>query len=119
MLQLVLNYTAGTPDLQNNPLPPLANNPTVTFFLLHMNFPHCNCIHAYCVSPLNGALPAVMCVLHLQVILYTKEEVAVPPPQYINYKLIFLVMLTDHTTVFTLSSQSPCRYEPHIGNPSP
>lgn len=76
-------------------------------------FPHYNCIHTYCVSPVNGALPSVICVLHLQVILYTKEEVTVPPPQYINYKLIFPVMLTDHTTVFTLSSQSPCRYEPH------
>ena len=39
MLQLVLNYTLGTPDLQNNPLPPLTNNPPATLFLLHMYYP--------------------------------------------------------------------------------
>lgn len=80
MLQLVLNYTTGTPDLQNNPLPPLTNNPTATFLLLCMNFPHYNCIHAYCISPVNGACPAFTDVFYTQVIFYTKEEGTTSPP---------------------------------------
>lgn len=80
MLQLVLNYTTGTPDLQNNPLPPLANNPTATFFLLRMNFPHYHCTHASCVFPVNAVLPALICVFCTWVILHTKEEVSIPPP---------------------------------------
>lgn len=38
MLQLVLNYTPGTPDLRNDPLPPFTN-PPATLFLLRMYFP--------------------------------------------------------------------------------
>jgi len=39
MLQLVRNYTPGTPDLQNNPLRPLTDNPPATLFLLRMYSP--------------------------------------------------------------------------------
>jgi hypothetical protein len=62
VFQLVLNCTTGTPDLQNNRLPPFTIK--CNFFLLPTSSPHCNCICSPCAFCFLASSCSHLCLPH-------------------------------------------------------